>query len=1464
VGALLTLSAAAYFAVQSQQFQMFVVNSVVQPLSAKLNLNVSVRSVEFRLFTRLVANDVLALTHGGDTILHARQIGASISSFSIKKRSIDVRTLTIKDACLRIAADSAVFSNIPQQDSSTAAPHAYSIAINRIRLENIDFQYIKHDSTPTKNGIINFHNIHVKEFHAIADNLHWAGDTLYFEIEQAHGSERSGMTLKEMTAAVSIAPRYAAIKNLRIADEYSIVEIPALSIIMSADGNIRKARVTGRILAPSADLRSMAYFSPTIKNQKLTMSAAMHFSGIVNSLNINNIQLKIGHSTKLSAQLLLHDLSDLHNTHFDLKINELRTTASDMLLLDETLGIGSIGTYRRYLAAADSMGCTADFAGSMQDFAASAQINTRAGSANISAMLTAMPDGAHRLQCSVNLHNVHANRLLGNTDAGLLALNGNVEGIFPPKKEWQLALGANVRHFEYKGYAHSGMQARAALTAHSMRWHAAGSDSNCNFDAKGDFSIGSEPQYRFKIDVRHADLAKIGFNQRDSIAGIGFKAKGEFTGNTANNITGTADITDIQYITSSGNVSSQSMRLELAQSDDQRRFMLSSDVADAKILTNMAWAKIPMFAENLLQNIFPNYKTADTVATAPHDAYLSFWMKAKKTDALCALASPNLRLAQYAELNGMLTQHAAAIDFNTENIGWKNISLKNLAIAAKPHVAGIHSIRVHASKLLLGAVTADSIMAQAAIDSTGMLVEAVYTASQMQRKVNAHAEFLLNEDNEKSAAINIFPAVISFGKRTWNMQQCRMNIGSSSISIANFVMENQQQYLQVHGNVSRLHADSLAATLRNIDIAPFLELTGKNLYLTGTLSGQVHVKNFIKEEPTRIAANLSANSMVYDHKEIGDININCASSPQNSAIAVSAQVVKHGQTTLKAHADIAENGSVSGIADFDHAELYYLELLLKNALSEIHGTGTGRIKIDGSPKNLMLNGQLDINGCNFVVPFLNAKFIAQEHTTFDFENSNLLMKNILAHDPQGNAVRLRGDYNHITQPQNFFYNIDITPTSAIALNTTELQSPIYYGIGYGTGSVNISGVPRRCSIDVDAVVNKGTIINFSLGSKGSRSAQGAPLISFVPPKNSGIAPAHAVDAPTDISADINFNITPDATFNAILNSATGDAITMQGDGVIKMDVQPQKNIFNVFGNYVIRNGEYSVSVQNLFNKKFKIEQGSRIVFNGAIEHAAAAIAASYKLRAPLSDLFGDSTVRYRQPIGIDCKIDITGALTTPKIKFQILAPDADKETQARMQTQFSTENNTELQFFSLLLTGRFMPPQNSVDGTVIFDGVGMAGDIMVSAASKFLSQLFNVDVSANLRSRSDIPGISGGSGTLMREFGSRLVFSATLDYNSTRQSMDAASTPVSASTDLEVLMDRSGRFRIRLFGRTNDQYSEMLSGIANNAGSGGVGVVYQEDFNNFGELWERMFGRKKKNFSADTKESYPLLKNEIK
>jgi hypothetical protein len=91
-----------------------------------------------------------------------------------------------------------------------------------------------------------------------------------------------------------------------------------------------------------------------------------------------------------------------------------------------------------------------------------------------------------------------------------------------------------------------------------------------------------------------------------------------------------------------------------------------------------------------------------------------------------------------------------------------------------------------------------------------------------------------------------------------------------------------------------------------------------------------------------------------------------------------------------------------------------------------------------------------------------------------------------------------------------------------------------------------------------------------------------------------------------------------------------------------------------------------------------------------------------------------------------------------------------------------------------------------------------------------------------------------------------VIFSATVDYQTDRQTIDDNVTPVSGNVDLDVLIDKTGKLRVRLFGRTNDQYTEMLSGIANNAGSGGMGLVYQEDFNNFGELWDKMFKRKKK------------------
>jgi len=60
--------------------------------------------------------------------------------------------------------------------------------------------------------------------------------------------------------------------------------------------------------------------------------------------------------------------------------------------------------------------------------------------------------------------------------------------------------------------------------------------------------------------------------------------------------------------------------------------------------------------------------------------------------------------------------------------------------------------------------------------------------------------------------------------------------------------------------------------------------------------------------------------------------------------------------------------------------------------------------------------------------------------------------------------------------------------------------------------------------------------------------------------------------------------------------------------------------------------------------------------------------------------------------------------------------------------------------------------------------------------------------------------------------------------------------------EAEVKLDDKGKLRAKIFSRSADQYSNYLDGSQRN----GVGIAYQEEFNSFKELINRIFKKKKK------------------
>ena len=1439
--AVCALSAAAYLAVQSPRVQARLAGAFVQTLSSKLNARISIRNVEFRFLNRLLANDVLIQDAQNDTLLFAQQVYVSLARISFRHRRIGIRTLRLHNALVRITSDTTGKTNMAALFSPDSTPKkslGFEVAVGRVRAKNLAFQHIRKGAEAAKKGRVNFHNLNVSGITIALNDLHHSGDTLHCTIDEFSGSEQSGWRLRDLTGRVSIAPSSVIVADLYAADEYSVVEIP---ILRAAGGDALPAQIQGALTIQKADLRSLAFFVPNVPKTDLHLSGSAVVSGGAGTLDINDIRIKLGAATALQAQASLCGLPDAENLYFDIKVKNLHTSADELLRLDSALGFKKLAPYAQYLASAGSISGGADFAGTAADFAASAQIAAQTGSIAADAMLTAAIDGGRQLQCSIEASNVQAGRLFGNKELGLLNLNASIDGVFAPRGDWHMQVKTDIPLLEYRGYAHRGLRLNAALAPNAVQWQAAGIDPCLKFNASGKSQWGGRQQHRFRLALVRADLVRLGLNVRDSAAQVAFVLNGRLNGSGADNIEGTMGFANIQY-TADHTAAKSSARIDISGKPSQRRIAIASPIADAQASTNLEWRQLPALAEMLVRNNFPAYSAERPPVEA---GSFDFEIKTKQPDALCAFFAPNAGIAAGTFIKGHITPQSADLQMVSEHMRWKNITLSGVSLTAAPQASGAHHITLRAAQLLIGEAMADSLSIEARLDTGGMPLRLTYLAAAKERTADAQARFFVTPSGKKAARIQVFPSVVMFGSEEWNLRQGCIVIDADNIEVANFRIENQRQFLQMQGSVSAEQRDSLDIRIKNIDIAPFLQLTGRDARLTGTLSGHLAVQNLLKNPI--FTANVTAHRLVYDDKEIGDVMLTSVQAPQNSGTTLEAVVIKHQQKKLTASALLGSDGSLSGSAYFNRAELYYLERLLSGALDDIHGTGTGSIAIGGTLKRVALDGRLAIEGCNFVIPYLNSKFTATDSAVFDFENSNLLMKDILLHDSKGSEVYFQGDFNNITTPAKFFYNMEINTANGLALNTNALQSPSYFGEAYASGSVRISGVPRRCSIEADADVNRGSTVSFAFGNKTGKWQRQTPLISFVQPKQTAAPAASSPEISADITAKLNLNILPEAIAKVTFNSNAGDAITMSGEGSVKMEFQRHKNIFLIFGNYIIKDGEYSVNVQNLLNKKFKIEAGSQITFNGPIENASSSILTHYKLRAPLSDLFADSSPRYRQPIPINCKIAIEGVLSSPSIKFTIEAPESDKETNARMQSQFSAGGNTSMQFFSLLLTGRFMPPQNAAESDVtLFDGRGLVSDVLTSLASAFFAQLFNIDLNFRLGYNPDGGGFNSASTMFSHNLGSRVVFSATLDYQANRQTIDAVSAPVMGNVDLNVLMDRDGRFRIRLFGRTNDQYAEMLSGIANNAGSGGLGIVYQEDFNNFGELWEKMFKKRNK------------------
>jgi len=317
---------------------------------------------------------------------------------------------------------------------------------------------------------------------------------------------------------------------------------------------------------------------------------------------------------------------------------------------------------------------------------------------------------------------------------------------------------------------------------------------------------------------------------------------------------------------------------------------------------------------------------------------------------------------------------------------------------------------------------------------------------------------------------------------------------------------------------------------------------------------------------------------------------------------------------------------------------------------------------------------------------------------------------------------------------------------------------------------------------------------------------------------------------------MNLEVTNDAEAFLLFDPIVGDMIKGNGSGNLRLEVT-EAGEFNVFGDYVIDNGDYLFTLQNVINKKFVVQKGGVISFKGDPYNADIQLTAIYRVRTSLYGLVKniDSSATVKRTIDVDAIMNLSDKLMKPQISFDIVLPNADENSRNLLKSQISNEDDLNRQVFSLVMFRNFWPNQGGNNDANV-NGVGSnASELLSSQLSNMLSQLSDdIDIGVNYSQGNAATRDQVSLNLSTQILNDRVSIDGNVGTANTANSTQNTSNMV-GEFNVEVKVTGDGAIRIKVFNRSN-QYLLVTNDVPYTQG---VGLFYRKEAETFEELFKR-------------------------
>ncbi len=695
----------------------------------------------------------------------------------------------------------------------------------------------------------------------------------------------------------------------------------------------------------------------------------------------------------------------------------------------------------------------------------------------------------------------------------------------------------------------------------------------------------------------------------------------------------------------------------------------------------------------------------------------------------------------------------------------------------------------------------------------------------------------LDKRNKLNFDARIIPSRFTLNGQEWNITPGSIKGNGDRLLVNNLHMSNAEQSLNIDGVAGKFIDDSLNVEIKNLDVSTILGLTNFRVFkFGGRATGRASMTSVLHS--LDVDGRFMIDSMLIDGAHMGNGDIGIGWMSYNSTLSLDCGIIGKEKTSRVSGFLSSPRDTMNLRIDANDLNIAFLGNKIDAFISEPTGVANGTVYVLGKMRKLDLAGAAALD-CSLKIKANNVTYNIDGDTLYLRPNT-LAFDDVGITDRYGNRGRLRGSVNH-SHFSNWRCNLDVNAENMLVYDTHSFDNMPFYGTAFATGTANINS--PGSGLYLKASMRSEPNSHFYYNSTSASGARDNSFVTFTDSKKSGTRRnsdtaeeknnTYAL-VTSKLNLDFMLDITETFHIKVYTNLKTDDYIDFYGRGTINA-LYDEKNGFSMKGGLNLDRGTYKFTIQDIFPKEFKIENGSTLSFDGDPFRAGLDLKTKYLVpSASLSDLTTETTKN--KTVKVNCVMDIGGTLESPALSFDLELPEGSEEEKELLASVASTSEQKNMQFIYLLGVGKFYTFDYNNTGNDSQSSTAMESLIsntLSGQLNNMLSQIIdndNWDISGNFSTsergwnRMEVEGMLRG-----RLLDNRLLINGNFGYKEN----PIANSNFIGDFEIQWLLNKKGNINLKAYSKTNDRYFSKT-----NLTTQGAGILFKFDFNKW-RWWKK-------------------------